>query len=268
MVEPPPDDLSDALGDSDAPLADGLRVFETAVGDEQANDLVDEERVAFRLLVHRLHERVRRRRARRHLDEPPHVVLRQSAEEDTMAEVLSVQIAQRLSQRVLPAQLDIAVGAEHHQPAAAQLLRQELQQQQRRLVRPVHVVEDHHHWLVLRGVLQESRDAVEKPEARLVRLQRRRCGQTGQSFLDFRHHLRDVGGTRPHLRHQLLWLFVVRVGANNLHPGPVSRRALALVATAPEHLDVAQAGVCRELLRGARLANARLADEHHQTAST
>ena len=129
MVEPPADDLADALGDSDAPLADGLRLLQPSVGHEQPHDLVDEEGVALGLPVHRLHERVRRRCSRRHLDEAPQVVLGKPAQEHALAKVLAVQLPQRLGQRVLAAQLHIPVGTEHHQPGPAQLLRQELQQQ-------------------------------------------------------------------------------------------------------------------------------------------
>ena len=217
--------------------------------------------------VHRLHERLGWRRPGRHLDEALDVVLGQAAEEHALAQVLAVQLAQRLRERVLAPQLDVAVGAEHQQPAPAQLLREELQQQQRRLVRPVHVVEHDHQRRALGGVLEEGRDAVEEAEARLVRLELRRRREAGQPLLHLGDDLRDVGRAGPHLRGEFLRLLFVDVGADDLHPRPVGRRALAFVAAAPEHLHVAQARVGRELLRGARLADPRLADQHHQPAA-
>ena len=56
----------------------------------------------------------------------------------------------------------------------------------------------------------------------------------------------------------------MRVGADDLHPRPVGGRAFALVAASPEYLNVAEACVGRELLGRARLADPRLADQHHQ----
>ena len=60
----------------------------------------------------------------------------------------------------------------------------------------------------------------------------------------------------------------MHVGADDLDPGPVGGSALPLVASSPEHLGVAEPGVGRELLRGARLADARLSHQHEQPAAT
>ena len=53
-----------------------------------------------------------------------------------------------------------------------------------------------------------------------------------------------------------------------LDPRPVGRRAGRLVRAAPEHLGAAHPRVRLELLRRPRLADAWLADEHHQPAVT
>ena len=66
----------------------------------------------------------------------------------------------------------------------------------------------------------------------------------------------------------MLRLPLVDVGADRLDPRPVGRRAFAFVAAAPDHLRVAKASVRGELLRGARLADAGLADKHHQPSAT
>ena len=56
VLQPPADDLADALRDPDAPAAGGVGLVEPALGREQAHDLADEERVALGLAVHRLDE--------------------------------------------------------------------------------------------------------------------------------------------------------------------------------------------------------------------
>ena len=53
-----------------------------------------------------------------------------------------------------------------------------------------------------------------------------------------------------------------------LDPRPVRRRAGRLVRAAPQHLRAAHLRVRLQLLRRARLADAGLADEHHQPAVT
>ena len=117
----------------------------------------------------------------------------------------------------------------------------------------------------LGGVLQERRDAVEEAEARLLRL---RAPAAAAGREGAREPPRRPGRCRrrpaPSPRAAPPGRGSCDVGADRLHPRPVRRRALALVAAAPQHLRAAQARVRGELLRGARLADARLADEHHQ----
>ena len=59
---------------------------------------------------------------------------------------------------------------------------------------------------------------------------------------------------------------LLAVGARDLHPRPVRRRARGLVGAAPQHLRPAHARVRLELLRRARLADAGLAHEHHDAS--
>ena len=58
------------------------------------------------------------------------------------------------------------------------------------------------------------------------------------------------------------------VGANELHPGPIARRSLPLVASAPENLGLSELCVCDELLGGPRLADARLTHQHEHPSAT
>ena len=52
-------------------------------------------------------------------------------------------------------------------------------------------------------------------------------------------------------------------GADHLHPGPVRRCPGLFVAAAPQHARITLLRVAREHLRGARLADAGFAGEHH-----
>jgi hypothetical protein len=145
---------------------------------------------------------------------------------------------------------------------------QELQQQQRRVVRPVQIVEHQHQRLGAAGVLQELGDAVEETEAHLIRLERRRRRQTGETLAHVGDHLGDVGRARSHLGAQRLRVALVYVGAHDLHPGPVGGCPGALVTASPENLRAAQPRVGAELLRRARLADAGLAHQHQHPPST
>ncbi len=50
----------------------------------------------------------------------------------------------------------------------------------------------------------------------------------------------------------------------DLHPRPVRRRALGLLAAAPAHRDAERGGTERQLARDAGLSDARLAHEEHE----
>ena len=91
------------------------------------------------------------------------------------------------------------------------------------------------------------------------------AGRPGSRSRDLGDELRDVRARPAPARDSSScgsWSWTY--DADDLHPRPVGGRALALVAAAPEHLRAAQPRVRRELLGGARLADAGLADEHHQ----
>ena len=70
----------------------------------------------------------------------------------------------------------------------------------------------------------------------------------------------------PHSLRRTSSAFWAAIGAADLHPRPVRRRTGRLVRAAPEHLRAAHAGVGLQFLRGARLADAGLAHQHHDRA--
>ncbi len=176
------------------------------------------------------------------------------------------QLAQHPGQRVVAAELDVAVGADDQQARGADLAGHVLEQQQRGLVGPVQVVEEQDHRAVARGRDQEARDRVEQPEARLLAL-----GGPGrldvEALGDLGHELGDLGGAGAHLPRHRHRVGVAHVAADRLHPGPVGGRALVLAAAAPVDAGAADLGVGGELLRGARLADPRLADQQQQPAA-
>ena len=79
--------------------------------------------------------------------------------------------------------------------------------------------------------------------------------------------LGDLGRRAAQLPGQRHRVRLAHVGADRLRPGPVGGRPLALVAAPPVDLRAAHARVGRQLLGGARLADAGLADEQHQPAA-
>ena len=67
---------------------------------------------------------------------------------------------------------DVPVGTEDEEPGVRHLAGEEAEQEKRILVGPVEVLEDEGERLGAGGVLDEGRDRVEKPETRLVALER------------------------------------------------------------------------------------------------
>ena len=56
----------------------------------------------------------------------------------------------------------------------------------------------------------------------------------------------------------------MKVGADNLDPGPEGRRAFALIAATGEHAGTLPASVGGQLLSGPRFTNTRLAHQQHE----
>ena len=98
------------------------------------------------LVVNRLGELGRRTvDARGELDvlgDPPRV---EPAQRHPAYSLDAEQLAERLGQRVVAPELDVAIGADQQEAAVCQAPSDKSQQQQRRLVGPVQIVEDEDH---------------------------------------------------------------------------------------------------------------------------
>jgi hypothetical protein len=90
------------------------------------------------------------------------------------------------------AQLHVAIGAEQRNSRGAHLAGRELQQTQAGLIGPVQVVEKHHQRPLATRVVEEAHDAVEEPEAGLLRLARVGLGEIGKA-------LPELGNQRGHI---------------------------------------------------------------------
>ena len=172
-VEPAGDHLPYALRNAELPVRALAYTDQASLAHKQPHDLPQEERIPLGLAMDAGHERGRGRHARRHLDVAGDVLLAEPAERDAVSDRLAGERPQRLEERVLPAELDIAVGADDQQARDLHLSREELEQQQRGLVGPVEIIEEQHEGPPVRCVLEERRNAVEEPEARLLRLEGR-----------------------------------------------------------------------------------------------
>jgi hypothetical protein len=80
------------------------------------------------------------------------------------------------------------------------------------------------------------------------------------------HDCGDICCPSTHLGTQLRTIPFPDVGPDNLYPEPVGRGTRALVATPPEPQSTASSGVRHELPGGAGLADAWLANQHHQAS--
>jgi len=106
----------------------------------------------------------------------------------------------------------------------------------------VEVVEHKHQGLRFGGVLEEGGDAIEEPEACLLGFQGWWSGEVREPLTHLRHHLGDIGRALPHHRSQPFGGALLRVSADDLHPGPKGRSPLTLVAATEEDLGAEEPG--------------------------
>ena len=261
------DHLPDALRNLHAPRRHFVDAIEATVGLQQADDLRDEEWVAFSLAKHRLDQRRRWRAPGRQFNETGDVTFAQAPQQHTFAVMIAGQRSERLFEGMLAAELDVTIGADHEQARVADLARQKFQQQQRRFVCPVQVVEHDDEGMRPRRVAQKCGHALEQAEACLFGFEPRCHRQSRESLAHVRDHFGDVDRAGTHFRRELLGLARVHVGTDRVHPRPVRGRTVAFVTTPPHHLGVAHLRIGGELLRGARLADARLSDQQQNPAA-
>ena len=240
---------------------------EAALGRHQAHDLADEERVAPGLLVNRRGEIGRGAIDRgRELDvtgdrrgsSPPSAIRRRALHRG--------EVGERLGQRMMAAELDVAVGPDHQQAGVGQAPGDEAQQQQRWLVGPMQVVEDHDQRPRARGFAEKGRNRIEEAKPRLlgIAIDRPALAEVAETLAELGHDLGDIGGATAELPAQADRVCLHHIRADRLRPGPVRRRPLAFVTASPMHARTTDRRVGRQLLGRPGLADPRVAGEEHE----
>ena len=197
-------------------------------------------------------------------DEARHLVLGEAAERQPLAVRLARELAEHVRERIMPADLDVAIRADDEQPRVADGAHQKLQQQERRLVGAVEIVEQQHQRRGARRALKVRRHGVERPKPRLLRRQHGRRLEPRKSRPQLGREREDVGGRGPEVADEARGLLLADGRTQDLHPRPECRRTLPFMTAATEDARATLARVGRHLLRGPRLADSRLADEEDE----
>src|SRR5262245_60168346 len=98
----------------------------------------------------------------------------------------------------------------------------------------------------------------------MCRLHGRRSGKLRKSLSHLREDVGDIDGACPQVSSQRVEVAIVKIGTDNLDPGPEWRRAVALIAATSEYLRALQTSMGGQLMGGARLANTRLSNQQHK----
>jgi hypothetical protein len=85
---------------------------------------------------------------------------------------LADELTEHLEQRMFAAYLHVSIRRDDHDGHVAELSGEKLQQEQRRRIGSVEIIDDEEKWLAPSGVAQESRNAVEQAEPRLIGVDR------------------------------------------------------------------------------------------------
>ena len=233
-----------------------------AFGIQQAHELADEEGIAVGALADRVDQR-RLGSSAAARDQLCDLVAAQPDQRNALVLGRARELRERLAEERI-GRVVRPIGPDQQDLRLADLARDERQQAQRGGVGPVQVVEHDHERRAPRRRAQEGGHPVVEPEARLRSLGPARVAPRRQLLQQLGHQPRNLlGGREPAAA-------LGELGAEpaqHLHPGPVRRRALALVTPPREHARARCARCARELVRGARLADARFAREQHHAAA-
>ena len=201
----------------------------------------------------------------RPFEERGDAVLGEAAEQDLLGQPLAQEVGEHGGERAAGLELGVAVGPDDEHRDLRQPLRQVLDQEQRRLVGPVQVLEDEHQRRVARGALDELGDAVQQVAALLLGRQRHRLGDVGVADAQLGHELGDLGRVLAERLAQHLGRHLARRLLDVLDGGQVGRRALLVDAVAGEHAQTEPPRLGGRLLDEARLADAGLAADEHES---
>ena len=168
-------------------------------------------------------------------------------------------------QRMPLAYLGVPVVPHHQRAGTLQLQAQEPQQRQRRRIGPVQVIQDQQQRPARGRRPQEARQAVEQPEPRLLRFQRRRKRKIRNAVTHGGDQLSDVGRADAQVitqRGRVADLHL-HIAADDLDPGPERGRARPFPAPTPQHHRAAHGRPRGQLLGQPGLADAGLARHQH-----
>ena len=227
--------------------------------------LFDEKRVAVRLLVQDTDERRGRRRAGQPMQHLLDAGRGETLDGNARRQPLPQEGFERVGKRTLRVELDVAVRPDKQQAHRSHVWHHMQQQLERRVVRPVQVVEQHHH----RRFQRRAADVIEirgeqQPPLLIGRHDRRvrnvvvDAAQAWHERRNLRRGLAERGAIRLRQRARRL--------VADLHERPVRRRALLFVALPGHHEAAPLVREALNLPRQARFANAGLAAEQDETA--
>src|SRR5207248_7617418 len=127
------------------------------------------------------------------LDEARDIADVETGERKALRAGLTAQFSHHGRQRVPRRRIDVAIRAEHEQPAVCQFAGEELQEEQRRLVGGVEVVEDEDNRSGSRRAREKGCSGPEEEEARVLRVQRRWLAEIGEECAELGQQLAEVG---------------------------------------------------------------------------
>ena len=266
--------LGQAAHPSRDDVADSLRSAEGTVPaqargpvdlHEVTDEMLDEERIAARLVVDGADGRPRRVLAVPGLDEPAHLPLVHAVETHPRHLAPSLELGEQRVQRMAGVQLVVPERADQQDRPEARLAREVPGQEERRAIGPVEIVDDQQHGPARGEPAHHDHHGAEE----LPALRRRvpgggQLGELGQAGADLGQQPCQLW--RP--RHQLRQVRVRQCGeARAQHVDPRAEGVeLLLVATAVEHGEVRQpAGQLRD---DTGLADARFAGDQHEPTLT
>ena len=230
-----------------------------AVGEDEPQQLVGEERVAGADVVHGAHEIGLRVDARMMGDQLADGGLAQPPQRHRSRGPL--QPAQHGGEIRVAARLVVAVRPQDEQRHLVQRAADELERPERRLVHPVQVVEHDDERRARGAGREERRERLEQAEAGVVAVRGRRLGDVAQRGAQLGRHRREPRRARREVLGQLRGRPGPRELAHDLRPRPHRRCAAAVPAGAPHDGRAALTGPRSHLARERRLADAGLAGQ-------
>ena len=254
------------IGDLDVGLKLAVDGEQFAAVLQQADDLLDEERVAFGLRKDQIDQCGRRRHVELLDQQLGQLGGRQTSQPYVLGQAVARDLLQRAAKRPCGRQFTFAVSAHQQDGLAFQTLGQVAQQGTGRLVGPVQVLEHHHQGPDGCAARQELGHTVQQIAALLVWRQARVGRDVAVLVAQLRHQLGEFGGVLAHAAaHDVGTQQSARL-FDLLEQRLVRRRRIGVEAMTACHHEAAEACDALCLLRQPGLANTRLAREKQQHA--